>query len=244
MIKVDVLVFAAHPDDAELSCSGTIVKEVKQGKVVAVVDITQGELGTRGSIETRYAEAKSASEIMGIHYRENLKLPDGFFEINQTSINKVIQCIRKYQPDMILANSLEDRHPDHARAGKLVEEAAFLAGLRKIETFDAEGNAQPRWRAAYVLHYVQDVYHHPNVVIDITDVSEQRMKAISAYSSQFNSPGAEEPATYISTPSFYEAIVARARLFGKLIGVQYAEGYVSRKAIGIKNFDALIQVET
>ena len=245
-MKADILAFGVHPDDVELSCSGTLIKEIQNGKKVVIVDLTEGELGTRGTVETRYAEAASAAMIMGVHARENLKMRDGFFKNDEIHQRKIIQCIRKYRPSIILANSLQDRHPDHGRAGQLIAESCFLAGLTKIETQDEAGTAQKRWRPTYVLHYIQDRLHEPDLVIDISDVFEQRMKAILAYSTQFyaNEVAIEEPQTYISTPGFLEGIIARARLMGKRIGVDFAEGFVSQKSIGIKNLDALIQVET
>jgi bacillithiol biosynthesis deacetylase BshB1 len=245
-MKIDILAFGVHPDDVELSCSGTLLKEIRNGKKVAIVDLTEGELGTRGTVETRYAEATAAAMIMGVHARENLKMRDGFFRIDESHQLKIIQCIRKYKPSIVLANSLEDRHPDHGRAGQLIAESCFLAGLPKILTQHEDGMPQERWRPSYVLHYIQDRLHEPDLVIDISDVFEQRMKAILAYTTQFHSANADanEPQTYISTPGFLEGIIARARLMGKRIGVNFAEGYVSQKSIGIKNLDSLIQNET
>lgn len=245
-MKVDILAFGVHPDDIELSCSGTLIKEIRNGKKVAIVDLTEGELGTRGTVETRYTEAASAAIIMGVHARQNLKMKDGFFKNDELHQRKIIQSIRKYKPSIVLANSLEDRHPDHGRAGQLIAESCFLSGLAKIETQDETGTPQERWRPSYVLHYIQDRLHEPDLVIDISDVFEQRMKAILAYSTQFNSNNNSdnEPQTYISTPRFLEGITARARLMGKRIGVSYAEGFVSQKSIGIQSLDALIQNET
>jgi N-acetylglucosamine malate deacetylase 1 len=244
--KLDLLAIGVHPDDVELGCSGTIINEIKRGKKVGILDLTQGELGTRGTIETRYEESAKAAMILGVQVRENLKLRDGFFENNEESKMKLITAIRMYQPDIIIGNVLHDRHPDHGRAGKLIAEAAFLSGLVKIETKDTDGKPQKRWRPSYVLHYIQDWYHEPDVLVDISDVFEQRMKAIEAYSSQFFSgeKNDAEPQTYISTPDFLESITARARMFGKRIGVKYAEGFLSEKKIGIKNLEALILNET
>lgn len=245
-MKLDILAIGVHPDDVELGCSGTIINEIKNGKKVGIVDLTQGELGTRGTAVTRYAEAAHASMIMGIHARENLKMRDGFFENDETNKLKLISAIRKYQPNIVLANSLHDRHPDHGRAGKMIAECCFLAGLVKIETKDEAGNNQEKWRPTYVLHYIQDWYHEPDLVIDISDSFEQRMQAVQAYSTQFhsNTQDQSEPQTYISTPDFLDSIIARARMMGKKIGVKYAEGYISEKNIGISNLDALIQIET
>jgi bacillithiol biosynthesis deacetylase BshB1 len=245
-MKLDLLAIGVHPDDVELGCSGTIINEIRKGKKVGIVDLTQGELGTRGTIDTRYAEAAEASRIMGIHARENLKMRDGFFANDEKHQLELIRIIRKYQPEIVLANALEDRHPDHGRAGKLIADACFLAGLIKIETRDEEGNIQDRWRPKYVLHYIQDRLQEPDLLVDISDVFEQRMKAVEAYSTQFYNPDMETegPATYISTPDFRESVVARARMLGKRIGVRYAEGFTTQKTLGISSLDALIQNET
>ncbi len=245
-MKLDILAIGVHPDDVELGCSGTIINEIKNGKKVGIVDMTQGELGTRGTIETRYSEAANAAMIMGVQVRENLKMRDGFFENNETEKLKLIAAIRKYQPAIIIGNVLHDRHPDHGRAGKMIAECSFLAGLAKIETLDENGAQQQRWRPAYVLHYIQDWYHEPDLLIDISDVFEQRMESIKAYTTQFHSiaDNGGEPQTYISTPDFLDSVIARARMFGKRIGVKYAEGFITEKKIGVRNLDALIQNET
>jgi N-acetylglucosamine malate deacetylase 1 len=246
-MKLDILAIGVHPDDVELGCSGTLINEISDGKKAGIVDLTQGELGTRGTIETRYSEAANAAMIMGVQVRENLKMRDGFFENNEESKLKLITAIRKYQPNIIIGNVLHDRHPDHGRAGKLIAECSFLAGLSKIETTDDAGNKQERWRPAYVLHYIQDWYHEPDLLIDISAVFEQRMKAVQAYSTQFHSAGGDtgnEPQTYISTPDFLDSVVARARMFGKRIGVKYAEGFITEKKIGIRDLSSLIQNET
>lgn len=245
-MKLDILAIGVHPDDVELGCSGTILNEIKRGKKVGIVDLTQGELGTRGTIETRYNEAAAASIIMGIQVRENLKMRDGFFENDEAHKIKLISIIRKYQPDIVLGNVLHDRHPDHGRAGKLTADSCYLAGLAKIETQDENGIAQQRWRPSYLLHYIQDWYHEPDLLIDISDVFELRMKAIEAYTTQFNigNNSADGPQTYISKPDYLESVIARARMFGKRIGVKYAEGFISEKKIGIRDLDALIQIET
>jgi N-acetylglucosamine malate deacetylase 1 len=243
-MKLDVLAIGVHPDDVELGCSGTIINEIKAGKKVGIVDLTQGELGTRGSIVTRQAEAAAAASIMGVTVRENLKMRDGFFVNDEVHQLQLIKILRKYQPSIVLANALSDRHPDHGRAGKLTADSCFLSGLSKILTTDTSGNEQPRWRPTYVLHYLQDRYHEPNLVIDISAVFEQRMKAIAEYSTQFYDGTNSGEQTYISSPAFYESVVARARLLGKRIGVQYAEAFSTEKKIGIRQLDALVQVET
>lgn len=243
-MKVDILAFGVHPDDVELSCSGTIALEIGRGKRVAIVDLTRGELGTRGTAETRAQEADEAARILGVHARENLGMRDGFFQNDERHQRLVIQAIRKYQPSIVLANILHDRHPDHGRAGELVRDACFLSGLSKIETTDANGHPQARWRPAYVLHYIQDNYYEPDLVVDISPVFEKRMASIHAYKTQFLAEENDGPKTYISSPEFYESIIARCRLMGKRIGVKYAEGFVSEKKIGINNLDALVQNET
>lgn len=244
-MKLDILAIGVHPDDVELGCSGTILNEIRNGKEVGIIDLTEGELGTRGTVETRYAEASIAAEILGVSVRDNLKMRDGFFRNDEEHQLKLVQAIRKYQPEVVIGNILDDRHPDHGRAGHLIKDACFLSGLSKIQTFDEQGNAQERWRPKYVLHYLQDWFHEPDLLIDITDVFEIRMKSVEAYGTQFFSqPGEDEPQTYISTPDFLDSVIARARMLGKRIGVKYAEGFVTEKKIGIRSLDALIQVET
>ena len=243
--QVDILAIGVHPDDVELCCAGTLINEVRRGKRVAILDLTQGELGTRGTIETRHNEAIRAAEIIGCVARENLKMRDGFFKNDEDHQLRLIKAIRTYRPGIIFGNVLADRHPDHGRAGQLIRDAAFLSGLAKIETKDNNGNPQLKWRPSYTFQYLQDWYHEPDLLVDITDSFEQKMQSIQAYGTQFFT-GAETsgPQTYISTPDFYDAIVARMRIFGKRIGVKYAEGFCSEKKIGIHNLDALIQVET
>jgi bacillithiol biosynthesis deacetylase BshB1 len=247
-MKLDILAIAAHPDDIELGCSGTLLMEIKNGKKVGIADLTQGELGTRGTIETRAKEAKQAAEVLGVVVRENLKMADGFFQNDPQHQMKLIPFIRKYQPEIILANAPEDRHPDHGRAAKLISDAAFLSGLKKIETKDENGKSQHAWRPKYVFHFIQDRYLEPSFVIDITDVFDQRMESIKCFSTQFYSPGVgkddDGPQSYISTPEFLDSIVARARMMGKRIGVKYGEGFITEKSIGFKNFDSLIKVVT
>jgi len=239
-MKADILAFGVHPDDVELGCSGTIISSVAQGKKVVVIDLTQGELGTRGTAETRKNEAANAAKVMGVHARENLQMPDGFFQNDETNIHKVIIAIRKYQPEIVLCNAPEDRHPDHGRSSKLVSDAAFLSGLRKIET-KYQGKQQEQWRPHYVFHYIQDRYLKPDFLFDISGTYKQKIEAILCYTTQFNTTDNSEPQTYISDPDFLEVIKARALMFGKRIGVKYAEGYLTTKMIGVKNFDAFIQ---
>lgn len=247
-MKLDILAIGVHPDDVELGCSGTLINEIKKGKKAGIVDLTQGELGTRGTIETRYTEAAEAARIIGAVVRENLKMRDGFFRNDEEHQLQVIRILRKYQPEIVIGNILSDRHPDHGRAGHLISDACFLSGLRKIETVDDNGQPQEKWRPKYYLQYMQDWYHEPDLLIDISDSFEQRMLSVQAYSTQFHSVGPnsaeQEPQTYISTPDFLDSVIARARMLGKRIGVKYAEGFVTEKKIGIRNLDALIQNET
>jgi len=245
-MKLDILAIGVHPDDVELGCSGTLINEIRRGKKAGILDLTQGELGTRGTVETRYQEASNAAMIIGAVLRDNLKMRDGFFRNDEQHQLQLIAAIRKYRPEIVLANVLHDRHPDHGRAGHLIAEACFLSGLARIATKDEAGKEQDKWRPSYVLHYIQDWYHEPDLLIDISDVFEQRMKSIEAYTTQFHTAesGSEGPQTYISTPDFLESVIARARMFGKRIGVKYAEGFISEKKIGIRNLDALVQVET
>ena len=242
-MKLDILAIGAHPDDVELGCSGTLIKEIKRGKQIGIVDLTQGELGTRGTVETRYKEAADAAKIIGATVRENLKMRDGFLTNDEAHQLQLIQILRKYQPEIVIGNVLEDRHPDHGRAGQLIYDACFLSGLQKIKTKDDSGGEQEKWRPKYLLHYIQDRFYEPDVIIDITDEWEQRLDSIKAYTTQFNA-GNEGPQTYISSPEFLESIIARARLLGKRIGVQFAEGFLSKKSIGINNLDALVLRET
>ena len=239
-MKLDILAFGAHPDDIELGCAGTLLVEKMNGKKVGIIDLTRGELGTRGSAEIRKQEATAAAKILEVDVRENLELADGFFKNDEAHQRQVIKAIRKYQPDIIICNAPEDRHPDHGRSAQLVEDAVFLAGLRKIETVE-NGTVQPVWRPAFVFNFVQDRYLHPNFVIDISSAMEQKIAAIRAYGTQFDTADNSEPQTYISTPDFLEGIIYRAKMFGKMIGVQYAEGYISKKMIGFNNFDAFIK---
>lgn len=243
-MKLDVLAIGAHPDDVELGCSGILIKEVKRGKKVGIIDLTQGELGTRGTIETRYQEAADAAMIMGIHVRENLKMRDGFFVNDEAHQMQLIAALRKYKPEIVIGNILEDRHPDHGKAGSLIYDACFLSGLKQVKTYDEKDVEQEKWRPKYLLHYLQDRFYEPDVIIDVSDVWEQRMETIKAYKTQFHSTESTEPQTYISSPEFLEALVSRARLLGKRIGVQFAEGFVSKKNIGIRDLDALVLQET
>ncbi len=234
-MKVDVLVFAAHPDDAELSCSGTIASLTATGKKVAVVDLTQGELGTRGTPELRAKEAAAAAKILNLSARENLQMKDGFFKNDDAHRLSVIEQIRRFRPEILLLNAPKDRHPDHGRAAELCREAAFLSGLKKIET-SLEGVKQVHWRPKNIFHYIQSDYLEPDFVTDISDFWHIKKAAIQAFSSQFFNPDAPEAEnTFISTPEFMEFIEARAKELGQAVGFKYAEGFLKTKRIGVKN---------
>lgn len=223
-MKLDILAFGAHPDDVELACSGTIAAHIRNNFKVGVVDLTRGELGTRGNALIRDQEAMEAAKLLGLSVRENLNMEDGFFSQDRHHLQAVVQTIRKYQPAIILCNAVRDRHPDHGRAAKLVVEASFLAGLIKYETGDA-GKKQEAWKTSAVYHYIQDRYGKPDFVVDITEDWEKKLTSIRAYKSQFHNPDSAEPATAISSPEFLEFIEARAREMGREAGVTFAEGF-------------------
>ncbi len=242
-MKLQILAIGVHPDDVELGCAGTLLAAIEEGKKVGILDLTRGELGTRGTPETRKVEANNAADILGIQVRENLGMADGFFQNDEAHQRLLITAIRKYQPDIILANAPEDRHPDHGRSAKLISDAAFLSGLRKIET-QVDGVNQDAWRPAYVFHYIQDRFIQPSFVIDISKYMDKKIESVLAYTTQFYNPDLNEPQTYISSPQFIESVKARAMMLGKRIGVDYAEGYISEKMIGIKSLDNIIQLAT
>jgi bacillithiol biosynthesis deacetylase BshB1 len=238
-MKVDILAIGAHPDDVELGCGGTLAKLIEEGKSVAVVDLTQGELGTRGTNITRAAEASEASKILGISARENLKFPDGFILNTQEYQLEIVKKIRKYQPEIVFANAIEDRHPDHAKAAKLVSDACFLAGLVKIET-ESEGEKQTQWRPKHVFHYIQWKNIEPDFVVDISAFMEKKIEACLAYKTQFYDPKSTEPVTPIATKDFLESLTYRAQDLGRLSGVDFAEGFTTEKLLAFKNFDGII----
>jgi bacillithiol biosynthesis deacetylase BshB1 len=246
MIKLDILAIAVHPDDVELGCSGTLLMEKANGKRTGIVDLTRGELGTRGTPELRAEEAARAAEILGVDVRENLGMADGFFQNDEEHQRLLIRAIRKYRPEIVLGNALEDRHPDHGRAGHLIRDACFLSGLRKVETVDSEGRAQEHWRPKHIFHYIQDRYIEPSFVYDISPVFEVKLRSIQAYSSQFFSRAytADEPQTYISSPEFLNTLIGRHQQYGKMVGVAYAEGFITEKMIGVRDFEAFIQMDT
>lgn len=233
-MKLDLLFIAAHPDDVELSSAGTILKHKKLGKKVGVIELTRGELGTRGSAEIREEEAAEAANILGLDVRENLGFKDAFFKNDEEHQKIVIAAIRKYQPEIVITNAYHDRHPDHGRACDLVNEACFFSGLVKIETQE-EGEKQIPWRPNLLLHFIQDNYIKPDIVIDITEFMDKKLESIRAYKTQFYVEGVylDEPETYISNPQFLEVIIGRAREFGKAIKVPFAEGFLSKKILGV-----------
>lgn len=235
-IKLDILVMAAHPDDAELSCSGTILSYINQGKKVGIVDFTRGEMGTRGTPEIRIQESNEATKILELHARENLGLADGFFQNDQASQLILMEVIRRYRPEIVLANALEDRHPDHGKGAKLAIDACFLSGLRMIQTIDPHSKSeQSAWRPKHVYHYIQDRYLEPDFVIDITEHWETKEQSIRAFKSQFFDPTSKEPNSYISSPDFLSFIQARAQEMGHKIGVKYGEGFQSQKTLQLTN---------
>ena len=232
IIKTDVLAFGAHPDDVELSCGGTIASLCAAGKTVGIIDLTRGELGTRGSEEIRISEARDAADILGVKIRENLSLRDCFFKDDESAWFEVIKIIRKYRPDIILTNAKDDRHPDHGKAANLVKNAAFLSGLRKITTSE-HGKIQEPWRPRKVFYSIQDRLMMPHFVIDITPHFESKMNAIKAFKTQFFNPQSTEPKTYISSPHFLPFLEARAREMGHLIGAEFGEGFLSDTPVGL-----------
>lgn len=242
MQKLHILAIGVHPDDIELACAGTLIKHARMGQAIGILDLTRGELGTRGTPELRVQEANEAAKLMGALVRENAGMADGFFQNDKGHQLKLISYIRKYQPDIVIANALEDRHPDHGRAGKLISDACFLAGLRKVET-TIDGKAQQAWRPKRVFHMIQDRFIDPSFIVDITDCFEQKMEAIECYKSQFHDPNSNEPVTYIATQDFLKNIEFRASLLGKRIGVTYGEGFVSENIPGVDNLDRLIYPE-
>lgn len=242
-MKLDILAFGVHPDDVELSCAGVLLVEKNNGKKTGIIDLTAGELGTRGNAETRKAEATNAAMVLGVDIRENLGMADGFFQNDEAHQRQIITALRAYRPEIILCNAPEDRHPDHGRSSSLVSDAAFLSGLIKIETTQ-NGNSQEAWRPKYVFRYIQDRMLQPDFVIDITSVFEQKIEAIKAYKTQFHNGRTDGPETYISSPDFLDSVVYRHKWFGKMIGVKYAEGFISDKIVGLKNFDAIIKENT
>lgn len=234
-MKLDILVLAVHPDDAELSCSGTIAAHIAMGKKVGIVDFTRGELGTRGTPEIRLQEAAASARILGLSARENLGFRDGFFKNDENHQLKLIEAIRRYQPEVVLANAIEDRHPDHGRAAALADEACFYSGLRMIQTVEKDGTPQVAWRPKAVYHYIQDRYIEPDFVVDVTPFWDIKIESIKAFQSQFFDPNSTEPASYISSPEFLPFIESRSQEMGHKIGVKHGEGFTKTKMIGVQN---------
>ncbi len=231
-MKLDILVFAVHPDDAELGCSGTILKHIAAGRKVGIIDLTRGELGTRGTAETRDQESINSTKILGLHVRENLGMRDGFFKNDEEHQLRIIEMIRKYTPQIVLSNALHDRHPDHGRAADLVYDALFLSGLAKIKTVH-DGVEQAAFRPPLLLQYIQDRYINPDILVDVSDFWEKKLECIHAFKTQFSNPDKDEHETYISSPEFLKAIESRSRELGKSIGAVHAEGFTSRKLLGV-----------
>lgn len=237
-MKLDILAFGAHPDDVELGCSGTIAKEVSLGKKVGIIDLTRGELGTRGSVEIRNSESAKASEILGVVVRENLDMRDGFFVNDETHQLKVIEMIRKYQPEIVLCNAITDRHIDHGKGSKLVSDACFLSGLRQIKT-ELNGEAQEAWRPKVVYHYIQWQNIEPDFVVDISKFMDKKMESVLAYGSQFYDPKSNEPVTPITSKNFLDSVKYRAEDLGRLVGVEYAEGFTTERYLAVNSLGDL-----
>ena len=238
-MKVDILAFGAHPDDIELGCGGSIAKAVADGKNVGLIDLTRGELGTRGSASIRDKEAALAAELLGVKFRKNLGFRDGFFVNNEPHQLEIIKLIREHQPELVLCNAIDDRHIDHAKGSQLVSDACFLSGLAKIETNNSAGEAQVAWRPARVYHYIQWKEITPDIVFDISGFLEKKIEAINAYASQFYDEKSDEPATPISSKNFLDSVRYRAQNLGRLAGVDAAEGFTVERTPLITNFDQL-----
>ncbi|MFB9052420.1 bacillithiol biosynthesis deacetylase BshB1 [Formosa undariae] len=233
-MKLDILAIGAHPDDVELGCGATIAKEIANGKTVGIIDLTRGELGTRGTAETRDAEAKEAARILGVSVRENLGFADAFFVNDKKHQLEIIKMIRKYQPDIVLCNAIDDRHIDHGKGSQLVSDACFLSGLKKIET-EVGGELQIQWRPQHVYHYIQWKPITPDFVVDVTGFIETKEQAVLAYKTQFFDPESKEPETPISSKNFTDSVNYRAKDLGRMIGVEYAEGFTSERYVAVEN---------
>jgi len=237
-MKLDILAIGAHPDDVELGCGATIAKEISAGKKIGILDLTRGELGTRGSAEIRDIEANNAAKLLGVSIRENLAFADGFFENDKEHQLEVIKIIRKYKPEIVLCNAIDDRHIDHPKGSQLVSESCFLSGLLKVETV-FEGKQQKAWRPKHVYHYIQWKNIEPDFVVDVTGFIEAKVEAVKAYSSQFYNPSSKEPSSPISSKNFLESITYRAQDLGRLVGVEHAEGFNTERYVAVKSFDNL-----
>jgi len=237
-MKLDILAFGAHPDDVELGCSGTIAKEVSLGKKVGIIDLTRGELGTRGSVEIRNLESAKASDILGVSVRENLDMRDGFFVNDEAHQLKIIQMLRKYRPEIVLCNAITDRHIDHGKGSKLVSDACFLSGLVKIKT-DLNREIQQAWRPKVVYHYIQWQNIEPDFVVDISGFLDKKIKSVLAYGSQFYNPNSKEPVTPIASKNFLDSVKYRAEDLGRLVGVEYAEGFTTERYLAVNSLGDL-----
>ncbi|MBS9774482.1 MAG: bacillithiol biosynthesis deacetylase BshB1 [Tenacibaculum sp.] len=238
-MKLDILAFGSHPDDVEIGCSATLAKEISLGKKVGIIDLTQGELGTRGSAEIRLKEATKAKEILGVSIRENLKFSDGFFVNDKNHQLEIIKIIRKYKPEIVLCNAIDDRHIDHPKGSNLVSNACFLSGLLKIET-ELDGIKQEKWRPKQVYHYIQWKNIEPDFVVDVTGFMDKKIASVMAYSSQVFDPKSNEPETPITSRNFLESIEYRAKDLGRLINVEYAEGFTTERYVAVENLSKLI----
>lgn len=238
-MRLDILAFGAHPDDVELGAGGTLLKHVALGNKVGIIDLTRGELGTRGSAELREEEATNAGKILGLSVRENLGFADGFFVNDKEHQLEVVKMIRKYRPKLVIANAPYDRHPDHGRGSEVVKEACFIAGLRNVET-QLEGEVQEAWRPKALYHYIQFLPIEPDILVDISGYNEKKMEAVMAYSSQFYNPKSDEPSTAISSKNFIDSIEYGAKNLGRIIGVDAAEGFVVDRYVGTDNLFNLI----
>ena len=237
-MKLKILAIGAHPDDIELSCAGTILKEIASGNKVGVLDLTQGELGTRGSAELRLKEADASAKILGLSCRENLGFKDGFFQNNEAHQIAIARILRKYRPDVVLSNARVDRHPDHARASKLISDACFYSGLRRIET-ELNGESQEAWRPKVIYNYIQDRFIVPDFVVDVSPFVDQKMEAIKAFKSQFYSPGSKEPESPLTMKNFFDFIKGRMADMGRYINVDFAEGFTAERPLGVNGFSDL-----
>ncbi len=239
-MNVDILAIGVHPDDVELACAGTVLKHISLGHSVAILDLTQGELGTRGTPELRLQEAQVAAKILGVESRRNLGMEDGFFELTRENKLAIAREIRLHRPKIILANAIEDRHPDHGRAAKLVNDSIFISGLKQVALYDDQGKDLERWRPQQTYHYIQDRHIAPDLVVDISGFLEDKMKAIRAFSSQFHDPTSNDLNSPISTPDFLEFIRARAKTYGRSIGVEYGEGFTAARMVGVADLGLLL----
>lgn len=238
-MELDILAVGAHPDDVELGCGATLAKEISLGKKVGILDLTRGELGTRGSAEIRDQEAKSSAKILGVEIRENLAFSDGFFINDKAHQLEIIKIIRKYKPKIVLCNAFDDRHIDHSKGSKLVSDACFLSGLVKIET-QLNGKVQEAWRPKQVYHYIQWKNSEPDFVVDVSGFIDTKLSAVKAYSSQFYDPNSKEPSSPISSKNFLDSIIYRAQDLGRLIGTSHAEGFNTERYVAVENLDKLI----